>query len=225
MNVSCDDISFTHLPESESFAGRATPPSSLTDEQIWAEFRQGSQPAFEHIYTKYFPVLYNYGRQFTADSELVKDIIQDLFIYLQQKRSTLSAVSSIKFYLYKSFRNRIIRHLNRNIFVTNDFTVEGGFDIALNHQNPEAEMDEDLLHKMQQALQTLSARQREIIMYYYYEGFSYAQITTIMGFGKIEYARILMSRTILKLRKMLGVSAFVVELILAAGISGSCVTV
>lgn len=188
-----------------------------SDALIWASFKEGDEAAFEFIYTRYFSILYNYGRQFTRNSELVKDIIQDLFIYLQEKRERLGAVSSIKFYLYKSFRNRIIRHLSRENLSLEDFSYQDqiGFEIILaRNEAADAAIDEALRNKMQHAFDQLSERQKEIIVYYYYEGFTYAQITTIMGFGKIEYARILMSRTIQKLRQLLGVSVVVVEAIL-----------
>nr|WP_295922284.1 sigma-70 family RNA polymerase sigma factor [uncultured Dyadobacter sp.] len=188
-----------------------------SDEVIWAKFKEGDEGAFEFIYTKYFPVLYNYGRQFTRNPALAKDIIQDLFIYLQEKKERLGAVSSIKFYLYKSYRNRIVRHLNKENLSLEDVTYQQqiGFEIILaNNESADTAIDDELRHKMQRAFDQLTERQKEIIIYYYYEGFNYAQITTIMGFGKIEYARILMSRAIQKLRQLMGVSAVVVEAVL-----------
>jgi RNA polymerase sigma factor (sigma-70 family) len=187
----------------------------FSDEEIWASFKSGSAEVFEFVYIKYFPILFNYGRQFTKDSDLVKDIIQDLFIYLQEKRDGLGDVTSIRFYLYKSFKNRIVRHLNKNVFSWEvlDYENNVGFDIMLGHDDAGV-LSEELRQKVENAFTTLSQRQKEIIVYYFYEGFTYAQITSLMGFGKVEYARILMSRTILKLRKVMGESIYALELML-----------
>jgi RNA polymerase sigma factor (sigma-70 family) len=186
------------------------------DEEIWNAFKSGSGEAFEFIYIKYFPVLFNYGRQFTRDSDLVKDIIQDLFIYLQEKKERLGDVASIKFYLYKSYRNRIVRHLNKNKFSWEelDYDRDMGFEIMLGDDFSGASaLDEELKQRMEKAFAVLTKRQKEIIIYYFYEGFTYNQITALMGFAKVDYARILMSRTILKLRKELGDSMFALDLI------------
>jgi RNA polymerase sigma factor (sigma-70 family) len=222
MGVSCDDVNFAKAPGPAVYQSGLADFACAADEEIWSAFKNGSEPAFEFIYTKYFPILFNYGRQFTRDSDLVKDIIQDLFIYLQEKKGRLGAVSSIKFYLYKSYRNRITGYLNKSNLILHsfDFHENNGFEIMLTHDDTgSSDLDEELRQKMESAFALLSERQKEIIIYYFYEGFSYAQITTIMGFGKIEYARILMSRTILKLRKLLGVSAVMIELILLASLA------
>ncbi len=190
-----------------------------SDEEIWSDFKEGSKSAFEFIYIKYFPVLFNYGRQFTRDEDLVKDIIQDLFIYLQEKKERLGEVSSIKFYLYKSYRNRIVRHLNKNVFSWEelDYDSDMGFEVMLSDDFTGTQaLDDELKQKMEKAFTVLTKRQKEIIIYYFYEGFSYNQITSLMGFAKIDYARILMSRTILKLRKELGDSASALDMIVLA---------
>ncbi len=51
--------------------------ASQSDKTIWISFKKGDHAAFNYIYKTYFSVLFNYGRQFTADRELIKDCIQD----------------------------------------------------------------------------------------------------------------------------------------------------
>jgi RNA polymerase sigma factor (sigma-70 family) len=189
----------------------------FSEGELWDLFRSKDEGAFTFIYLKYFPVLYNYGRQFTPDQDLVKDVIQDLFIYLQEKRGGLSATTSIKFYLYKAYRNRIIRYLNRNRQLGEEveYDENTGFEIALAEEASSLSLllGEQMREKVEQAFAVLSKRQKEIIIYYFYEGFSYQEITSIMGFAKVDYTRILMSRSILKLRKELGSYSFILEAI------------
>lgn len=216
MEVRSEDALSPDILKSAALQHSFSEYAHASDEMIWKEFKEGNKAAFEFIYIKYFPILFNYGRQFTRDPDLVKDVIQDLFIYLQEKKERLSDVSSIKFYLYKSYRNRITRHLNKNILSWEalDYHNETGFEVMLSDDFSGATaLDEELKQKMEKAFAMLTKRQKEIIIYYFYEGFSYNQITALMGFAKVDYARILMSRTILKLRKELGDSFFAVELI------------
>lgn len=191
----------------------------FSEGEVWDLFRNNDEGAFTFIYLTYFPVLYNYGRQFTPDVDLVKDVIQDLFIYLQEKRGGLSATTSIKFYLYKAYRNRIIRYMNRSRQLGEEveYDENTGFEIALSEEASRLNvlMDEEMREKVETAFSVLSKRQKEIILYYFYEGFSYQEITSIMGFAKVDYTRILMSRSILKLRKELGDYRILLEAIAA----------
>ena len=68
------------------------------DADMWAEFIRGSEKAFDHLYGKYFALLYGYGMQFCTDKAVVKDCIQDLFIEIWSKKETISAVHSVKYY-------------------------------------------------------------------------------------------------------------------------------
>ena len=52
----------------------------LSEEQIWKAFKDGNDEALSFIYYQYAPKLYNYGRQFCAEADLVKDAIQDHLI-------------------------------------------------------------------------------------------------------------------------------------------------
>lgn len=182
------------------------------DEELWDRFREHDEEAFSAIYLKYFPVLFNYGHQFTRDRDLIKDTIQDLFIYLREKRSGLSPTTSVKFYLYRAYKNRIVRNLRKSLsgWEELDYNDNKGFEIVLSQESNiiNALIDEELKKRIEAAFATLTKRQKEIIIYYFYEGFTYQEIASLMGFAKIEYARILMSRTILKLRRELGDAHF-----------------
>ena len=65
-------------------------------------------------------------------------------------------------------------------------------------------IDKERRQQLEKAFNILTRRQKEILIYYFYENFSYQEITTVMGFSEVQYARILMSRSIAKLRKHLG---------------------
>ncbi|MFV0592573.1 MAG: RNA polymerase sigma factor, partial [Draconibacterium sp.] len=74
------------------------------DKQIWDDFRKGKADALSHIYFHYAQFLFRYGRKFSQDEEMIKDIIQDLFYYLISARENLGSTDNIRFYLMASFR-------------------------------------------------------------------------------------------------------------------------
>lgn len=179
----------------------------MPEGDLWDLFRLGDATAFTYIYAKYFPLLLNYGHQFTKDHELVKDVIQDLFIYLKEKRTTLGATTSIRFYLYQAYRRRIFRYLRKKKNQREGKYANGyGFEITLSQESImiNSIIDEERRQQLEKAFNILTRRQKEILIYYFYENFSYQEITTVMGFSEVQYARILMGRSIAKLRKHLG---------------------
>ena len=178
---------------------------SKDDADIWDEFKKGNRDALIYIYKAYFPELFNYGFQFNKDRDLIKDLIQDLFIYLYKKRDSIKTTTSIKFYLFKCLRRRIKVQIDQkerfdNVLNVPSFTIE---------QSPESIYiaDEERIinrHEIGKTINKLPLRQREIIYYYYYENFSYKEIASILGVKQIKSARKLLYRAIDSLKKGMG---------------------
>ena len=56
--------------------------SYKTDSALWKDFREGEAYAFDEVYRLHVDALYNYGMNFVKDSELIKEVIQSLFVKL-----------------------------------------------------------------------------------------------------------------------------------------------
>lgn len=191
-----------HLP-----VAKASTFEKLSDHEIWEKFREGDKSAFIHIYKTYFNNLYQYGSQFTSDAGLVEDAIQDLFIYLKEKARRLSGTTSIKFYLFKTLKRRILQYKEqqsrklRAIQASEEETFKISFSTEqlLIHSQIEKERKE----RLPQALHRLTARQREAIYYFYYEDLSYAEMKELMNFSNLNAARNLVYRAINTLKNVL----------------------
>lgn len=171
---------------------------------LWREFKAGREEAFIYIYRRYFQQLYAYGHQFTKDTPLIEDCIQELFMELRSKRQRLQDITSIKFYLIKALRNRILRQLSRKkALPCNEALMDGyNFEINLSHEHKmiHAQLDVEVKQALNAALNKLTVRQREIILYYFYEKLSYAEIAEIMELSKPKFARDLLYRAIAKIK-------------------------
>src|SRR5690606_26891158 len=104
-----------------------------TDEEIWRSFNLGDETAFNYIYRTYVQDLYRYGWQYAKDEELVKDCIQNVFIYLRRKRGELAQVSNLRGYLYKCIRSEVAKNRKKDArFVSIDEGCpEDGFLIEI----------------------------------------------------------------------------------------------
>lgn len=194
----------------------------LSEEAIWSAYKNGNKEAFVHIYHTYFPVLYNYGHQLCANSEFIKDCIQELFLDLSKKGKRLSDTDSIKFYLIKSFKNRFVRTLKNNARTKENEKFFPGYEFQFTMSAEQkiinAQLDEERINDLNKALALLTDRQREAIYYYFYENLSIDEIAEIMFVTNRRTVQNIIYRAIAYLRKNLKLSTFLLLLtFLSAG--------
>jgi RNA polymerase sigma factor (sigma-70 family) len=163
---------------------RAIGYDQYSDYQLWQAFRKGSQPAFDLIFERHVRLLYHYGRKFTPDTTLVEDCVQDLFVELWERRAALGDTDSIRFYLYKSLRRRIVRALTAaQRFDPADPADDGGtFGVHLSpeHTLIAAQLDAEQQHVLSTALAQLPKRQQEAVLLKYFDNLSNQQIAQVM---------------------------------------------
>ncbi|GGC48382.1 DNA-directed RNA polymerase sigma-70 factor [Parapedobacter defluvii] len=82
--------------------------STCTDAELTDLLRKGDGAAFAEIYQRYSPVLYRHAYNKLRDKEEVRDLIQELFINLWDRRQDIVLASSLSSYLYGAVRNRVI---------------------------------------------------------------------------------------------------------------------
>ena len=172
--------------------------NAIKDTQLWDDFRKGNAASFEKVYTMCAPALSAYGMRLCGDAELVGDTVQDLFVKLIMKHSSLGATDNICAYLMVSFRNLLCDKLRKHGGVPLD---EAQFAIpdesALFDEVTEQTEKEKRLWR---TVSSLSGRQREIIYLYYVKGYSHQQIADIMGIN-YQSSKNLLHRTIEGIRK------------------------
>jgi len=82
--------------------------NTLPDNQLIKLLSQGDTAAYTIVYNRYFEVLYIHARHKLAEPDDAKDIIQEVFTHLWNKRCSLEVITNLKAYLYTSVRNRIL---------------------------------------------------------------------------------------------------------------------
>jgi RNA polymerase sigma-70 factor (ECF subfamily) len=176
----------------------------FTEENIWRACLKGDKTAFEKLYNRYYPQLYNYGCKFSSDKELIRDCIQNLFVKLIRNYQSLSDTSSVKGYLLKAFRNHLYDSLKAKgerlrLFIPciDDLLL---FEKEGYNFSKEKEQTEEI-RIIQRAFLELSHRQQEIIYLYYIMEASHADIATALNIT-YQSSKNLLARSIVKLRKV-----------------------
>ncbi|MGQ8338715.1 RNA polymerase sigma factor [Sunxiuqinia sp. A32] len=175
------------------------------DYQLWERFKKGDREAFYHLYDSYVDVLYGFGKQFSKDSEFVKDCIHDLFLDLHKYRKKLGRTDSIKLYLLKSLRRKIQFGKIKHEFVGMDDTFESMplFQATTHEQTIiESENKEFKSEKLSQAVNKLTDQQQAILYLKFEQDLPYDEIANILDIS-VESARTSVYRIIKTLRKSL----------------------
>lgn len=173
----------------------------MQEAEVWTSLKNGDKKSLSFLYTKYFNSLYNYGSRITTDLGLVEDSIQDLFIEFWNKRSELSDVRNIKYYLYKSLRRKIIYKLSLKAKhpETDDLTA---FEIKLSDKTHylHHQITNDIRNRLSQLIETLTPKQKEAIFLIYYDELTYEEAASIMCL-KVKTVYNLIHLSIAKLRE------------------------
>lgn len=174
-----------------------------TDSELWQAFKSGNREAFVQIYNQHIHDLLSYGYRVTSDRQLIKDSIQDLFLHLWHSRKSLKDTDSVRFYLYRSLRNRILRNGEKNNHAAIDSA--GLFENIIGELSFEDDLiaNEQLTEqhlRLKHAIQQLPKRQQEIIQLRYYHDFSFDEIAKMMNINN-QSVRNLLHRAITELRQ------------------------
>lgn len=174
----------------------------MDNQILWDRFKAGDRQSLAHIYEENVDFLYNYGRHMTQDEDLILDQIQDLFVYIWDNKHKLSTPTSIKAYLLRAFKNRLIDFFRKNKRMNTDGDLSKvsssvdsmedeiiGFETtAINNQ------------KLSTAMEKLTSKQKEIIYLKYTKNVSYEEIGEILDIN-YQSVRNLAHRAMVVLRK------------------------
>ena len=173
-----------------------------TDLEIWNAFISGDKSAFVYLYNNYANQLLKFGIQF-APREMVKDAIQDLFVYLKDRKWKGEQVNRIAPYLYKSLYRILLEKIKKGQLLKSlDFEHGKSWQINVSTEIDVIETGD----KSQQAkllkvrLNELSPKQKQAILLYFYEGFTYEEVKDIMQLSHRSSARKLIYRALETLR-------------------------
>ena len=154
------------------------------DIALWQSLRKGNDLAFSNLYQRFSNMLFNYGMHICYNRELVKDCIQELFINIWNKRETLTELDSVKHYLFKSFRNLLIQHINRNRKLFTDLNENDeflDFELSIEDELLAQDFRKENQKIILYGLTKISNRQREILILKFFNNLSYSDIASIMS--------------------------------------------
>ena len=155
------------------------------DAELWKGIMHGDKEMFLALYQKYYHSLLFIGLKEIKDAHLVKDAIQQQFLYLWEKRETISEAQNVKSYLITSFLRKLTSDWKKSEKASN-LQVVWNNNVEDYQPTPEESLirKDDEFHLCKIVLEHVNAlptRQRELIMLKFYEGQSYEEIVQKTG--------------------------------------------
>ena len=153
-----------------------------TDEQIAAAVQAGNFEEFGELIERYDAKLKRYARRFLSRSEDVEDLVQDVFIKSYTNLQSFDVTQRFSPWIYRIAHNVFVNELR-----SKERRGYGIFDAdVLLPQLPAAEtadgavLLDELKIEMEQALASLPAKYREVLVLFYYEELSYIEISDVL---------------------------------------------
>lgn len=172
--------------------------SKKSDQELWKLLRIGSKVSFQTLYQRHIESLYNFGLKITANQELVKDTLQELFTEIWKKKDSLSEVTHVKVYLIKSLRYKLLR-AGSNTSKQRTYSFEELFIDIPDIGMVDSEQNIERIKQLKEAINLLPHRQKEVIHLRYFQNLKNEEIADIIN---VNYQSVsnLLHRALTKLK-------------------------
>ncbi|MET3885073.1 RNA polymerase sigma-70 factor (ECF subfamily) [Chitinophagaceae bacterium OAS944] len=162
---------------------------SYTDQTLLTLLKQGDKEAYTVIYDRYKNLLYDHAYKKLGDAEEVKDVLQELFTHLWNKRTEINVATNLSGYLYTGIRNRILNLLShkevehRYIASIQQYIQEGDYTTEL------AIREKEFSALIQKEIDALPPKMREVFLLSRKEHLSHQQIAEQLSISEQTVAK------------------------------------
>lgn len=153
-----------------------------TLEELLQHIKQDDRRAFDELYSKIWNELYVKAYSKLKDEYLAKDIVQEIFIDLWNKRK-LREIENVRSYLLQAVKFKVLDEFRRNHynFVEIDLFVE---KIKESDSADSEIISKEFFSTIKDWINVLPHRRKEIFRLKYIEGFSNKEIATQLNISQ-----------------------------------------
>jgi len=145
---------------------------------IFERMAGGDQLALRFFFDKYYHNLCNYVNLYVHDQLVAEDIVQEIFIYLWEKRAIIRLNTSVKSYLFQASRNKFLNHI-RDSKKHTEIKIAAATSIETTVNPDDNQLIDNQLESIVLAsIEKLPPRCREIYQLHRNDDLSYKEIAT-----------------------------------------------
>lgn len=155
----------------------------ISEQELIERIKESCSESFKVVFLKYYEMLYRYIWRHVYDSELARDLVQEVFIRVWNKRHLLNKNKSFKAYLYQISNNLVIDMIRKR--KTKDKMLK--INQTLNYYESEDQYYNSI--DIQNAIDSLPENLRIIVILSRFEGLNYTEIAEIynVSFQTVAY--------------------------------------
>lgn len=157
----------------------------ISDKKVISGLREGNKKAYEKLFLDNYKSLVLYAKKFVMETETARDLVQDVFVYLWDKRQKLTIEKSLSSYLFRAVHNACINYLKREATKENyikQFLInlnEGSYKSSSNEDAYELVVHKDLSVRIETIVETLPEQCRNIFRMSRFRGMKNKEIAEI----------------------------------------------
>lgn len=177
-------------------------------EEIIAHLREDRIDVFEAIFRTYHPLLFRFCLKFVREKQAAEEIVQDVFIYIWDKRHQVKINKSLTSYLYTATRHRSINYLKLqyNQYHYDDEPL--GMIESTHSAASDLVEQSELTEILDQAIHNLPERCKMVFTLSRQAGLTYAEIAKEMDIS-VKTVEIQMGTALKRIRHHLQQSGFI----------------
>lgn len=179
----------------------------MNEQLLLSEIQEGNPDAYKKMFMKYYSPLCEYASQYLSDID-AEELVQDLMVYIWEKREYISVESSLKSYLFMAVRNRSLNAIRNQEYKKRVHSMlyeklKGQFE------DPDYYLIDQLSIEIQNTINGLPEKYKEVFELSRFGEMTNAQIATNLNISikTVEY-RITQSLKILRLKLKKYISIF-----------------
>jgi RNA polymerase sigma factor (sigma-70 family) len=151
------------------------------EQYLWQQISKGDKESYAEVYRGLFPRFYNHGHKFTSDSLLVEDAAQEALVLLWERREKLPGIKNVETYYYAVYHNNLFAAIRKQQLLAGEQELPETPEFSIESVIISGESEVLRSAELQAALKTLTSRQLEAIFLRFYEGFSYEEVSEMLG--------------------------------------------
>ncbi len=171
-------------------------PDSIDNERFRRLLLSLPGKALEFLYNAYYQNLLRISKTFTRNAEVSKDIVQETFVYVWERRKWLSQHhdKSIQYYLMRVVKNKSISYYKRNLRDEARMRyLNGNPQLLIEHSIETHIIDLEIQKEIRDVIATFPPRERECLMMKIDKGMSTDQIAENLNVSRKAVERSLTS--------------------------------
>ena len=171
----------------------------MEDSSLLELLHLGNEDAYKQLFVKYYSPLCEFASQYIADEDS-EELVQDLMLFIWEKREELFIESSLKSYLFTSTKHRCLNAIKKQIYHERIHTVLYE-KIKDQFEDPDYYFVNELADNIQKAINELPENYRETFTLSRFGEQTNAEIAQVLDISikTVEY-RITQSLKILRVK-------------------------